>query len=138
MRTQAAVIVVCCAFVAGAVTGQHLPSRHPVPPATASSPLPTSTPTARPTSPSRSAAPSSSPEVEAPPVPFGSSRLIQTDDFFQTGLALSAGSAGDRGERRLTGCTGARTMADLTGDNVANGAYADGTWHEDREPPAPV
>ena len=23
-------------------------------------------------------------------------------------------------------------MADLTGGNVANGAYADGTWHEDR------
>ncbi len=61
-------------------------------------------------------------------MPFGSSRLIQTDDFYQTGLLLSAGPTSSTGAQPLTGCTGTETMQDLTFGKAANGAYADGNW----------
>lgn len=57
---------------------------------------------------------------------LGSDNLIQSDDFFQQGLAPVSATVDLTGKQALSACSGEETMRTLTKGKA--GAYADVTW----------
>ncbi|GAA2502698.1 hypothetical protein [Streptomyces longisporus] len=63
----------------------------------------------------------------APAAPgLGSAGLMQSDDFFQQGLAPVRATVDLTGKQALSACSGEKTMRELTKGKAA--AYADVTW----------
>lgn len=60
--------------------------------------------------------------------PYGTAHLLQSDDFFQTGLDFAGARVGTTGRQALSACSGEETMATLTHHNAAFGRYADIGW----------
>jgi len=79
-------------------------------------------------SPSRSATPPVAALAEAG---LGSDNLIQSDDFFQQGLAPVSATVDLTGTQALSACSGEETMRTLTTGEA--GAYADVTWSFDTD-----
>jgi len=70
---------------------------------------------------------SASRSATAPARPgLGSAALLQSDDFFQQGLAPVRATVDLTGKQALSACSGEATMRDLTKGRAA--AYADVTW----------
>ncbi|MGV9251739.1 hypothetical protein [Streptomyces sp. NPDC003697] len=62
---------------------------------------------------------------------LGSAGLMQSDDFFQQGLAPVRAAVDLTGKQALSACSGEETMRELTKGKAA--AYADVTWSFDTE-----
>lgn len=60
--------------------------------------------------------------------PYGTAHLLQSDDFFQTGIEVRGARVDTRGRFGLSACTGEETMAKLTRHNAAFGRYAEISW----------
>ncbi|MFF4356598.1 hypothetical protein [Streptomyces sp. NPDC001604] len=70
---------------------------------------------------------SASRSATAPAGPgLGSAALLQSDDFFQQGLAPVRATVDLTGKQALSACSGEETMRELTRGKAA--AYADVTW----------
>ncbi|MCD9879984.1 hypothetical protein [Streptomyces guryensis] len=74
-----------------------------------------------------SASRSATASAAAPAAPgLGSAGLMQSDDFFQQGLAPVRATVDLTGKQALSACSGEETMRELTKGKAA--AYADVTW----------
>lgn len=60
--------------------------------------------------------------------PYGTAHLLQSDDFFQTGIEVHAARVDTRGRFGLSACTGEETIAKLTHHHAAFGRYAEISW----------
>lgn len=66
--------------------------------------------------------------------PYGTSHLLQSDDYFSTGLDFGTAAVDTTGRQALTACSGEKTMAKLTHDNAAFGRYAGVIWSGSDQP----
>jgi hypothetical protein len=81
-----------------------------------------------PGSPTTRVSPATADPAGTPPEPFGTGMLLQTDDFYQLGLDFDGADQRSDGRQRLSGCTGARTMQDLS---AAGAGYASAVWRSE-------